>query len=92
MPPEVVEDSLVGVDAKELPDDFDSEDLSVGELWGGAMRSEGSVFDLVVDEAEDGYDEGTKIHEKTSCFFGAIGSTPRVRRSSLLLKETCTWG
>ena len=31
---------------------FDSEDLSVGELWVGATRSEGSVFDPVVDERQ----------------------------------------
>jgi hypothetical protein len=69
---EVLEDSFVGVEAEELPDDFDGEGLRVGELWGGATRSEGSVFDLVVYEAEDGYDEAAKIHEKTSCVLGAI--------------------
>jgi hypothetical protein len=88
MTPEVVKDSLVGVEPYELADDFDGEDLGIGEPRGGAALSEGSVFEPLVDEAEDGYDEGAKIHKKTSYVSGVIGSTLRVRRSSLLLKSS----
>ena len=52
-------DVLVGVEAEELPDDLDGEDLRVGELGGGSAASDAPPFEpVVVDEAEDGDDEG----------------------------------
>jgi hypothetical protein len=46
-------------------------------------------FEPVVDKAEDGDDEGAKIHnKKTSAAYGAIESTPSVGRSSLWLKSS----
>jgi len=68
-------DVLVGVEAEELPYDLDGEDLRVGELGGGSTASDAPPFEPVVDEAEDGYDEGAKIHEKTSVLFGAVRLT-----------------
>ena len=57
-------DVLVGVETKELSDDLDGEDLRVGELGGGSTASDALPLEPVVDEAEDGYDEGAKIHER----------------------------
>jgi hypothetical protein len=90
-------DALVGVYAEELSDDLDGEDLRVGRLRSGTTLADATPFKAVVHEAEDGHDEGAKIHkEKTSVTFGAIGLTPSVgRRSSLWHKssrETCTRG
>jgi hypothetical protein len=49
-----------------------------------------SVFEPVVYDAEDGDDEGAKIHKKktSATLFGAIGSTLSVGRSSLWLKPS----
>ena len=91
MPSEVAVDTLVGVQPQELTDDLDGEDLRVGELGGGSALAQGSsVFEPVVDEAEDGYNEGAKIHKKktSATLFGAIGSTLSVGRSSLWLKSS----
>ncbi len=90
-------DALVGVYAEELADDLDGEHLRVGKLWGGTALAVAPLapFEPVVHQAEDGHDEAAKIQEKTSMTFGAIGLTPSVGRSSLLLKpskETCTRG
>jgi len=57
-------DSLVSVDAEELSNHFDSEDLRVGELWSGTALAKAMPFEPVVDKAEDGHDEGAKIHNK----------------------------
>jgi hypothetical protein len=54
---------LVGVDAEELADDLHGEDLSIGKLWGRATLTDAMSLESVVDEAEDGHDEGAKIHE-----------------------------
>jgi len=89
VPPEEEVDGFVGVYAEKLADDLDGEDLGVGELRSGAAPTDTPAFDSVVDEAEDGHDEGAKIHEKkTSAACGAIESTPSVGRSSLLLKSS----
>src|SRR5215217_3632800 len=89
-------DSLVGVEAKELPDDLYGEDLRIRKLRSGTALADATPFESVVDKAEDGHDEGAKIHEKkSSVMFGAIELTPRVGRSSPWLnssRETCTRG
>ena len=64
MLPEVVKDRLVGVEPRELSDDLDGEDLRVRKFRQWTTRSEMSVFGSVVDEAEDGDDEGAKVHWK----------------------------
>jgi hypothetical protein len=58
----VVVETLVGVDAQELSDNLYGEDLWVGELGSGTAPSDVPIFDLIIDEAEDGNDEGVKIH------------------------------
>src|SRR3712207_4111645 len=89
-------DAFVGVETEELADHFDGEDLRIGKLRSGTALTDATPFEPVVDKAEDGHDEGAKIHEqKTPVMFGAIGLTPSVGRSSLWLKysrETCTRG
>lgn len=59
-------DGFVGVYAEELSDDLYGKDLSVGELRGGTALADATSFEPVVHEAEDGHDEGAKIHKKTS--------------------------
>jgi hypothetical protein len=86
MTPEVMKDRLVGVHAEELADDLDREDLGVGKRWGGAALTDTPSFELIVYQAENGCDEGAKIHEKTSAASGTIESTPSVGRSSLWFK------
>jgi hypothetical protein len=61
---EVAKDSLIGVHAEEPTDDLDGGNLSVRKSWKGTTRSASSVFDRVVHQAEDGNDEGAKIHRK----------------------------
>ena len=88
--PEVREELRVFVEPQELADDLDSEDLGIAERRGGSAPSEGpEVLESVIYEAEDGYDEGAKIHKKTSatslwCYW----STPSVGRSCVLLKSS----
>ena len=89
-------DGLVGVYAKELAYDLYGEDLRIRKLRSGTALADATPFEPVVDKAEDGHDEGAKIHKKkTSVMLGAIGLTPSVRRSSPWLnsaEETCTRG
>ena len=62
--PEVGKELRIFVEPQELTDDLDGEDLRVKERRGGSALSQApKVSDAVVDEAEDGYDEGVKIHE-----------------------------
>ena len=78
-------DSFVGVYAEKLSDDLYGEDLSVGELRSGTALADAAPFEPVVDEAEDGHDEGAKIHKKktSATSLVLIGSTPSVGRSSV---------
>jgi len=88
--PEVRKELRVLVYPQELADDLDSEDFGVAERGSGSAPSEApEVLESVIYEAEYGYDEGAKIHKKTSatslwCYW----STPSVGRSSLLLKSS----
>jgi hypothetical protein len=87
---EVGEELRILVEPQELADDLDGEHLGVAQRRGGSAPSEApEASDTVVYEAEDGHDEGAKIHKKTSatslwCYW----STPSVGRSSLLLKPS----
>jgi hypothetical protein len=88
MVPEVAVEALVGIDAQKLAYDLDAQNLGVGKLRGrSALAQPSLLFEPVVYQAEDGNDEGVKIQEKISTTSGAIGSTPRVRRSSLSLNS-----
>ena len=88
-------DALVGVEFQEFSDDLYGEDLRVGEPGRGSPASEALAFERVIHEAEDGDDEGVKIHfKKTS--FSSVGLVATERREVFslvqVLKETCTWG
>ncbi len=76
-------DALVGVEAEELTDDLHGQHFGVGELGGGSAASGAPPLEVVVHEAEDGHDEGAKIHEKTSFALRSVWSLPSVGRSSL---------
>ena len=94
--PEVAEELRIFVYPQKLADELDGKDFRVREHGSGSACSEApEIHESVVDEAEDGYDEGAKIQKKTSSTSGAIRTTPSVGRSSLLLKssqKTCTRG
>jgi hypothetical protein len=97
VPSEVAIDGLVGVDAEELSDHFDGENLCIGEPWRGTALADATPFEPVVYKAEDSDDEAAKIHKKetSATSSGAIESTPSVGRSSPWLnssRETCTSG
>jgi hypothetical protein len=53
-------DALVGVEPQELADDLYGEHFGVGELGCGSAASDAPLLELVVDKAEDSYDEGAK--------------------------------
>ena len=64
-------------------------DLRVEERRGESACSQLSeVGDAPVYEADDCLHEDARIQENTSATSGAIGTTPSVRRSSLLLKSS----
>jgi hypothetical protein len=64
VPSEVVIECLVSVETEELADRFDGEDLGVRELGRRATLTNAAILEVVVDETEDGDDEGVKIHER----------------------------
>jgi hypothetical protein len=93
---EVAIEGLVGVETEELSDDLYGEDLRVGELGGRAALTEAAPsFELVIYQAEDGHNEGAKIHKKKTSFT-SVGLVATERREvfSLVqaLKKTCTRG
>ena len=89
VPAEEEVDVLVGVEAEELAHDLDGKDLRVGDLRRRAALANAKILEPVVYEAEDGYDEGAKIHKKTPvavrCYWA---DTASVRGSSLSLKSS----
>ncbi len=87
--PEVLKEFRVFVKPQKLADNLDGEYFRVAERGGGSAPSQAPEFlESVVYEAEDGNDEGAKIHEKTSAVSGAIESTLSVGMSSVLLKSS----
>jgi hypothetical protein len=62
---EVRKEFRVFIEPQELTDDLDSEYFAVAESRSGSAYSEApELSDAVVYEAEDGHDEGAKIHKK----------------------------
>jgi hypothetical protein len=57
-------DSLVGVYAEKLSYDLYGENLRLRKLRSGTALADARPFEPVVDKAEDGHDEGAKIHKK----------------------------
>jgi len=86
MLPEVPKDRLVGVHAQELSNDLDGDGLRVRKLRRRAALANTAALEPIVDEAEDGNDEGAKIHERRSPLRRLVWSLPSVGRSSLWLK------
>ena len=83
--PEVRKELCILVYPQELTDNLDSDDLGVEERGSGSACSEASeVSDTVVYEAEDGYDEGAKIHRKRPPSLRLVWSPPSVERSRFL--------
>ena len=71
---EVLVQADVGVDAQELPDALDGQDLAVGQGWPGTTLAKVLAGQPVVDQAEHGDDEGRKLHGGPSC--GAVMASP----------------
>jgi hypothetical protein len=95
--PEVGKEVRIFVESQELADDLDGEHFGVAERWGGSTCSETpEISDAVVYEAEDGYDEGVKIHESEDLLLASVGlGTTERREVSHFIQpfgETCTWG
>jgi hypothetical protein len=89
VPSEEEVESLIGVEAEELAYDFDSEDLGVRKLPGGATLTDTPSFEPIVYEAEDGEDdEGVKIHQGRPPLGRLVWSLPSVVRSSLWFKPS----
>src|SRR5215207_4346109 len=88
MPSEVPKDRLVSVHAEELSDELDGENLRVGKLGSRTALANTAALEPVVDEAEDGNDEGAKIQERRPPLRRLVWSLPSVRRYSLWLKSS----
>jgi hypothetical protein len=87
--PEVCKELCVFVYSQKLADDLDGEDLRVAQRGGRSAPSEMTeVLEMVVYEAEDGYDEGAKIHERRPPLRRSVWSLPSVGRSSLWFKPS----
>src|SRR5215207_2837201 len=96
MPSEVPKDRLVSVHAEELSDELDGENLRVGKLGSRTALANTAALEPVVDEAEDGDDEGAKIQERSPPLrrFTPVGLVATERREvfslAQVLKQTCT--
>jgi hypothetical protein len=62
----VLVEALLGVDPEKLPDDFHGKHFGVGEFGSRAALAQLLTFEPVVGKAENGCDEGAKIHEQRS--------------------------
>jgi hypothetical protein len=95
--PKVRNEFCIFIESQKLANDLYGENFRVAERWSGSTCSETTEFsDAVVDETENGHDEGAKIHKKkTSAMSGAIWVNTERREVFCLtqvLKETCTRG
>ena len=88
MLPEVTKDRLVSVHAEKLSDDLDGDSLRVGKLGGRTALANTAALEPVVYEAEDGDDEGAKIHERRPPLRRLVWSLPSVGRPSLWFKSS----
>ena len=62
--PEVRKELCIFGESQKFADDLDGEHFRVAERWGGSAASDALLFEPVVDEAEEGHNEGAKIHER----------------------------
>jgi hypothetical protein len=72
---EVVVEALLGVDAQKLADDLDGQHLRIGKLGLGATLAQLLPLEPIVGEAENGYDEGAKIHKGDPLYVWAAWNT-----------------
>jgi hypothetical protein len=94
---EVGKEFCVFVYPQKLADDLDGEQFRVAERGSRSACSEApEVSGVVVYEAEDGYDEGVKIHESGDLLVASVGlGTTERREVSLSIQpfgQTCTRG
>ncbi len=73
-------DAPVSIELQELADDLEGKDLCIRELGCGSAATDASPVETVVDEAEDGHDEGAKIIKDLwdSCFLEPFQTRTRV--------------
>jgi hypothetical protein len=86
VPSKVAVEFLVCVETEKLAYDLDGEDFGVGKLRGGAALTDTPSFELIVYQAEDGHNEGAKIHGRRPPLRRLVWLLPSVRRSSLSFK------
>jgi hypothetical protein len=86
VPSEVAVDAFVGVESQELTDDLDGEDFRIGKLGARPALADTPSFELIIHQAEDGNDEGAKIHERRPPLRRLVWSLPSVGGSSLSFK------
>ncbi len=87
--PEVRKELRILVEPQELADHLDGEDLRVEERRGGSACSEApEARDPIVYEAEDGDDEGAKIHGKRPPSLRLVWAPPSVGRSRSLFNRS----
>ena len=93
---EVGVEPLLGVDTQELAHDLHGQHFRVGELGVGTALAQLLLVchEPVVDHAEDGDDEGVKIHERTEtsfcfsfCFSWSVKAPPSVEEVSVFLQS-----
>jgi hypothetical protein len=82
--PKVGKEFCIFIESQKLANDFDGDDFRVAESRSGSTCSERPEFsDAVVDETEDGDDEGVKIHQRRPPF-ASVGLDATERRGSSL--------
>src|SRR5215208_1525667 len=80
--------ALVGVYAEKLAHDLDGQDFGVVKLRVGTALTDAAPLKPVIHEAEDGHDEGAKIHKRRPPLRRSVLSLPSVGRASLSLKPS----
>ena len=86
---EVQKECPIFIESQELTNYLDGEHFRVRKRRSRFARSETpEVSDAVVDEAEDGNDEGAKIHKRRPPLRWLVWSLPSVGRSSLSFKPS----
>lgn len=95
--PEVGNEFRIFVYPQELAADLDGEHFGVAQRWGGSASSEApEVLESAIYEAEDGDDEGAKIHESGDLLVASVGLGATDRREVSFFiqpfKKTCKRG
>src|SRR5215207_1292381 len=80
--------ALVGVYAEKLAYDLDGQDFGVVKLRVGTALTDAAPLKPVIDETEDGHDEGAKIHERRPPLRRSVWLLPSVGRSFIWIKSS----